>query len=90
MVYTEYKQTGFYPERMFSMNKAMIFFGIAAAVGTGYILAKKYIYRIKGSVFSCFCYIYFNIIPHFTNLFKIINQLNFVHFLSLIVSLQFR
>lgn len=24
------------------MNKAMIFFGIAAAVGTGYILAKKY------------------------------------------------
>lgn len=25
------------------MNKAMIFFGIAAAVGTGYILAKKYI-----------------------------------------------
>lgn len=43
MVYTEYKQTGFYPERMFSMNKAMIFFGIAAAVGTGYILAKKYI-----------------------------------------------
>lgn len=28
---------------MFSMNKAMIFFGIAAAVGTGYILAKKYI-----------------------------------------------
>ena len=31
------------PERMFVMKKALIFLTAAAAIGTGYILAKKYI-----------------------------------------------
>ena len=31
------------PERMVVMKKALIFLTAAAAIGTGYILAKKYI-----------------------------------------------